>query len=179
MRLTKRKMRIRNKTKNRRHTKNTKHRRNMRYTRKMRHPRKLRGGRDSTDDESTASTISLDEEDKLIGLGFNEDEIEIIDDLGISLQTIETEYRNALITTGNNGYGLTELRDIPFRDIINAYQLRDLTNTRVTKHDIANLVMGVIGEQERQRQGEIRLDEFMDVEKGGKKKNKHQRKYRH
>jgi hypothetical protein len=156
-----------------------KHRRNMRYTRKMRHPRKMKGGRDSTDDESTASTISLDEEDKLISLGFNEDEIEIIDDLGISFHTIETEYRNALITTGDNGYGLTALRDIPFRNIITANELRDLTNTRVTKHDIANLVMGVIGEQEHQRQRAIHLDEFMDVEKGGRKKNKHQRKYRH
>ena len=175
MRLTKRKMRTRNKSKNRRHSKNMRHTRNRRYkSRRMR----MRGGRDSTDDESTVSTISLDEDDKLIGLGFNEDEIEIIDDLGISLQTIETEYRNALISNGNDGYGLIELRDTPFRDIISANQLRDLTNTRVTKHDIANLVIGVIGERERERHQEIGLDELMDVE-GGRRKNKKQRKYRY
>ena len=122
--------------------------------------RKNYGGRVATNLElintSNNENMDVDENDNynntLLGLGFDEGDIEMMEGMGMDLETIKMKYRNALISTGDDGYGLIELREIPFEDIINASDLNILTNTTMTKHRVANLVVhNVIAEEEARR----------------------------
>lgn len=108
----------------------------------------------------------------LLGLGFLEDEIDILEGEGIDIETIQREYRNALTSTGEDGYGLIELRDMPFTEIMNAHELNSLINTNVTKHNVANLAFVNIN---RRRENDNR----MNVDGGRKtRKTKHNKKSR-
>jgi hypothetical protein len=102
----------------------------------------MRGGENDTDDELTVSTDSLSENQVLFNLGFEENEIEMLLDLDIPIDVVKREYMSALTSDDENGYGLVQFQNIPIKDIINANELRHLVpNTRVTKHDIANMVI--------------------------------------
>jgi hypothetical protein len=152
--------------------------------RRQRKGRKMHGGRVTTNLELINSpttnneNMEVDENanymNALLGLGFLEDEIDILEGEGIDIDTIQREYRNALTSTGEDGYGLIELRDMPFTEIMNAHELNSLINTNVTKHNVANLAFVNIN---RRRENEN--DNRMNVDGGRRaRKTKHNKKSR-
>jgi len=140
--------------------------------------RKLKGGNSEGHTDSELSTpINLPEEDILLGLGFGDGDIEMLNEMEIPIKKIKKAYWNALLSKGEDGYGLIQLQNKDLIDIINADELNELIDTTIEKHDVANLAFHNITDQQSMEGGRKRKRNNR-TKNNKKTKSKKTRKYR-
>lgn len=135
--------------------------------------RKLKGGNSEGNTDSELSTpINLPEEDILLGLGFGDGDIEMLNEMEIPIKKIKKAYWNALLSKGEDGYGLIQLQNKDLIDIINADELNELIDTSIEKHDVANLAFHNITDQQSMEGGRKRKPKYNRTKNNKKTKSK-------